>query len=75
MRKILLVVASLMVSAVAAASDIPPNLLTVVTSCGTPVAVFTMEKGKIVKHDSPAAVASLASRAPFNLRVESGCRR
>jgi hypothetical protein len=66
---------ALAVAGVAVASDIPPNVTTVVTKCGTPVAVYVTTRKGFAKYDGPVQVAALAAKTPYNLRVEAGCNR
>lgn len=53
---------------------IPPNLIqSVVTQCGKPVAVYVTTQKGFLKYDGPIAV-QIARQAPYNLRVEAGCK-
>ena len=75
MRKLLVSAAALILSGAALASDIPPNVTSVVTACGKPEAVYVTTQKGFLKYDGPVQVAALSAKAPFNLRIESGCRK
>ena len=75
MGKLAFGLVALIVAGLVSASIPPLGITTVVTTCGKPVAVYVTTHKGFAKYDNPAQVAELASKAPYNLRVESGCNR
>jgi hypothetical protein len=59
--------------ATAQASVIPPHQVTVLTQCGTPVAVFIPTATGFHKITETRSVMRLASQVPFQNRVAGVC--
>ncbi len=75
--KTLVCLIALAVAGIASAqapSIIPPNVTTVVTTCGKPVAVYVTTLKGFLAYDGPVAV-QMAKTQPYNTRVETGCKK